>query len=170
MPSQIYKDLREQLDQYSVGFPETDSGVEYKILQRLFDEEEAGTYLNMSMMSEPVETIAARTGEDAAALTKRLEKMVDKGLIFRLRKDDAVKYGAAAFMVGSYEYQLKSIDKEFAQLFEQYFVEAFAKESASTTALLRTIPVNKAIDVTWTVAPFEDVRQIVKSKDKIAVA
>ena len=32
MTSKIYHDLREQLDQYSVGFPSTESGVELRIL------------------------------------------------------------------------------------------------------------------------------------------
>src|SRR5271157_1737766 len=33
-------------------FPSTESGVEIKILQKLFSEEEAGLYLNLSMMLE----------------------------------------------------------------------------------------------------------------------
>ena len=41
MSSRVYHDLREQLDQYSVGFPSTSSGVEMKILEKLFSEEEA---------------------------------------------------------------------------------------------------------------------------------
>ena len=41
MPSRIYYDLRKQLDEYSVGFPETESGVEMKILEKLFSEDEA---------------------------------------------------------------------------------------------------------------------------------
>ncbi|MBW2456711.1 MAG: 4Fe-4S ferredoxin, partial [Deltaproteobacteria bacterium] len=103
MPSQIYQDLREQLDQYSVGFPETESGVEYQLLERLFDEDEARTFLEMSIMAEPADSLAARTGQDVEPLTQRLEGMVDKGLIFRLEKGGVVKYGASAFMVGSYE-------------------------------------------------------------------
>jgi MinD superfamily P-loop ATPase len=39
VPSKIYYELREQLDQYSVGFPTTTSGVEKKILEKLFTEE-----------------------------------------------------------------------------------------------------------------------------------
>ena len=38
MPSQVYYDLRDQLDQYSVGFPATESGVEMRILEKLFTE------------------------------------------------------------------------------------------------------------------------------------
>ena len=65
MKASIYEKLREQLDQYSVGFPATQSGVEIKILKRLFTEDEAGMYLDMSMMLETPEAIAARTGRKA---------------------------------------------------------------------------------------------------------
>ncbi len=169
MASQLYQDLREQLDQYSVGFPETESGVEVQILERLFDEDEARTYLEMSIMAEPADSLAARTGHDVEPLTERLERMVAKGLIFRVEKDGVFKYGASAFMVGSYEYQVKDMDREFAELFEQYFLEAFSKVAGTATPVLRTIPVNQAIDVAWPVAPYEDARQIVQSKGKIAV-
>jgi len=51
MTESVFCDLREQLDQYSVGFPSTTSGVEMKLLEKLFTAEEARMYLNLSMMS-----------------------------------------------------------------------------------------------------------------------
>ena len=48
MTGSIYKKLREQMDQYSIGFPETESGIEIKILKKLFTEEEAAMYLDLS--------------------------------------------------------------------------------------------------------------------------
>jgi len=86
MPSQIYYDLREQLDEYSVGFPATKSGVEIKILERLFSEEEAELYLNLSMMLETPESVAQRLGRDPSEVLSLLERMVDKCLIFRMKK------------------------------------------------------------------------------------
>ena len=56
--SEVYYQLREQLDQYSVGFPATETGVEIKILEHLFTEEEAQMYLNLSMMLETPEAVA----------------------------------------------------------------------------------------------------------------
>ncbi|MBW2364769.1 MAG: 4Fe-4S ferredoxin, partial [Deltaproteobacteria bacterium] len=49
MSEEIYKKLREQLDQYALGFPETESGTEIKILRKLFTEEEASMYLDLTM-------------------------------------------------------------------------------------------------------------------------
>lgn len=170
MISQVYYDLREQLDQYSLGFPATESGVEMKILQKLFTEEEAGMYLNLSMMLEDAGSVAKRIGKDPEGVAQLLERMVDKGLIFRVRKGDSVKYAAVPFVVGSFEYQLKDMDREFAELYDQYFVEAFARHGFGVEPPMRTVPVNKSIDYAWPVEPYEDVRGIIKGKDTISVS
>lgn len=125
MKASIYKKLREQLDQYSVGFPATQSGIEIKILKRLFSEEEAGMYLDMSMMLETPEVIAARTGRNPEAVSSLLAAMAGKGLLFRQRKNEEVKYAAAAFVIGSYEFQLKNMDRDLAEMIEAYFQEGF---------------------------------------------
>jgi len=80
------------------------------------------------------------------------------------------KYGAAPYVVGIYEYQLKTMDQELAKLHEQYFEETFAHQTSIKNLPMRTIPVNRSLNVSWPVAPYEDVREIIKSKDKIAVA
>jgi electron transport complex protein RnfB len=170
MSDTIYHQLREQLDQYSVGFPSTGSGVEMKILKKLFTEEEAHMYLNLSMMLETPESVAERMTRDPGQVASLLDRMAEKGLIFRLRKEDSVQYAAAAFVVGFYEFQLKTMDLELAQLMEQYLEEGFGRQASQQVVPMRTIPVNQAINVSWPVAPYEDVREIVKSKDRIAVA
>lgn len=170
MTAKVYYDLREQLNQYSLGFPSTESGVEIKILEKLFSEEEAELYLNLSMMLEAPEAIAQRVGRDAAEVAGLLESMFEKGLIFRIKKSDAPKYGAVPFVVGSYEYQAKNMDREFAELFEQYFLEDLARQGIGQTPPLRTIPVSQSISHSWPVAPYEDVRKLFEGRDKIAVA
>jgi Na+-translocating ferredoxin:NAD+ oxidoreductase subunit B len=169
MTAKVYYDLREQLDQYSNGFPSTESGVEIRILEKLFSKDEAEMYLNLSLMLETPEAIAQRIGGESDMVAALLERMVDKGLIFRHRKGDASKYGAAPFVVGSFEYQLKGMDREFAELYDQYFMEAFGKQAIGQMAPLRAIPVNKSVEHLWPVAPYEDVKKIFESKNKIAV-
>jgi ferredoxin len=141
-----------------------------RILKKLFTEEEAEMYLRLSMMLETPQSVAQRIGRDQSEVASLLERMVDKGLIFRLKKGDTVKYGAVPFVVGSYEFQLKDMDREFAELFDHYFLEAFGKQGIGLVPPMRTIPVNKSIDYSWPVAPYEDVKELIKSKDKISVA
>jgi hypothetical protein len=45
MEDPIYQKLRQQLDQYAVGFPVSESGNELKILKMLFTSEEAELFL-----------------------------------------------------------------------------------------------------------------------------
>lgn len=170
MTESVFYELREQLDQYSVGFPSTTSGVEMKILEKLFTEEEAQMFLNLSMMLETPKAVAERLNQDHESVGALLEQMAEKGLIFRVRKEGSAAYGAAPFVVGIYEYQVKTMDRELARLMEEYFDEAFAEQSSQQIVPMRTIPVNRAIDVAWKVVPYEDARAIVKSKDRLAVA
>jgi Pyruvate/2-oxoacid:ferredoxin oxidoreductase delta subunit len=171
MTISIYEKLREQLDQYSIGFPATQSGIEIKILKRLFTEEEAGMYLDMTMMLETPESIAAHTGRNVETVSFILANMAKKGLLFRHRKGKEVKYGAVPFVIGSYEYQLKNMDLELAGMVEDYFQEGFLDFTPKKNMLpLRTIPVQQSIQVTWPVAPYVQSREIIKTKEKIALA
>jgi len=170
MSQTIYERLREQMDQYSVGFPKTESGVELKLLKKLFAEEEAALYLDLSMQLESPESVSNRTNRDLKKTTDLLETMAQNGLIFRKRKGDTVKYAAVPFVVGSFEFQLKRMDKEFAQLVEEFFTESLFDNMGGIIPPLRTIPVKHSIDAAQKVAPYADAREIIKSKEKIAVA
>ena len=86
MQNDIYEQLREQVDQYSVGFPKTESGVEIRILRKLFTEEEARMYLNMSLMLETPQAVGGRLKQDPDRVAKILETMEAKGTLFRVKK------------------------------------------------------------------------------------
>lgn len=170
MPKQIYFDLRERLDRYSVGFPSTESGVELNILERLFTEEEAELSLHLSMKRDSVESIAERAARDPREVEAMLTRMAKKGLVFTSRKGDSLRYAAAPYVVGIFEHQLKTMDRELAELTEQYFQEAFGRKLSAGVTPLRTVPVNQSIEHLWPVTPYEDVRAIVRSQERIAVA
>ncbi|MFN3534306.1 MAG: 4Fe-4S ferredoxin, partial [Desulfatiglandales bacterium] len=56
----IYERLAERLDHYAVGFPRTSSGIELRILKRLFTPQEAELYLQLTLTLETPERIAQR--------------------------------------------------------------------------------------------------------------
>ncbi len=170
METDIYNKLRKQMDQYSVGFPETKSGIELKILKKLFTEEEAGIYLDLSLLLETAHSFADRTNRDMSYSVKLLETMAQKGLIFRHKKEDEARYAVVPFVIGSYEYQLKSMDEEFAKMIEAYFIEAMFDNLPAFISPLRTIPVNKSVSIKYKVAPYSDAKNIILSKKKIALA
>jgi len=171
MHNEIYYRLRKQLDEYSFGFPSTESGIELMILEKLFTEEEAEIFLALTPQLQTPDEVAQRLDRDLSEVASLLEHMTEKGLLFRLRKEDVSKYGAPAFVAGIYEFQLPTIDREFAQMIEQYGNEAFHKATAEGASLfLRPIPINRSLDVSYQVAPYEDAREILKNAKLIAVA
>ena len=170
MTQSVYEKLRNQIDQYSVGFPKAESGVDLKILKKLYTEEEAALFLDLSMALEPPDSICSRTNRDLQKTTDMLETMAKNGLIFRKRKADKVYFAAIPFVIGSFEFQLKRMDKDLAQMVEEYFTESFFKNMGETIPPLRTIPVNRSVDVAQKVASYADAREIIKTKDRIAVA
>jgi Pyruvate/2-oxoacid:ferredoxin oxidoreductase delta subunit len=95
--------------------------------------------------------------------------MGEKGSVFRRRSGEIVEYGAMPFMLGIYEFQLGAMDKELAGLCDQYFEEAFLESAATVDPLLRTIPVNRSVEVSHPIATYEDSREIVKGQKLIAL-
>ncbi|MGB4267677.1 MAG: 4Fe-4S binding protein [Spirochaetota bacterium] len=167
----IYNALQKRLDMYSLGFPETKSKIEITILKKLFSEDDAKLFLELSPALETAESIAARIGKQESDIKPHLEDMVKRGLLFKKTKDGVDKYGAIPFIHGVFEFQVKRLSKDLAMLLEQYFEEGLSKAVAKSTNLfLRPIPVNESIETKSTVAPFEDAVAIIKQAPVIAVA
>jgi len=171
MPSDVYRKLQQQLDQYSFGFPATESGVELRILEKLFTEEDAEMFLLLTPQLETDEAIARRLERNPEEVAIQLERMAEKGLLFRLRKGDITRYAATAFVAGIFEFQLPTLDRELSELMERYGEEAFYRSTGEEAAsFLRTVPVNRSLDASYPVAPYEDAREIIKNTKLIAVA
>ncbi len=170
MAADIYRRLQQQLDLYSMGFPETASGIEIRILQHLFTEQEAMIFSWLTPMLETARDVSARTQEPEAEMAEQLDRMADKGLLFRLKKGERVRYGAIPFVHGLFEFQVKNLTPEFAAMARQYFDEAFDHAmQKGAEYFLRTIPVHKSIDVTHHVASHEDALAILRDKAAIVV-
>ena len=99
-----------------------------------------------------------------------MEQMAKKGLLFRKRDENQVRYAAVPYVVGIFEFQLNAIDEAFARDNEEYFETAFVhKIQAFKTPVLRSVPINRQIVADWPVAPYEDVLEIIDNQKKIAV-
>lgn len=167
----IYGELRQRLDDMASGYPATGSGVEIRILKQLFNEEEAEFFLQMSPVPETPDAVAERTGRDVEKLKILMESMARKGLLFRLRKNDLLRYAAVPYVVGIFEFQLNAMDEKFARDNLEYFDGEFGPTIQSfDTPVMRTIPIKRQIVADWPVAPYEDAMEIIENQKKIAVA
>lgn len=170
MTQDIYRQLQQRLDMYSVGFPATESGIEITILKRMFSEEDAQLFLSLTPMLEAPAAVAERLGKAVAETAAHLDDMANRGLLFSLKKGDSTKYGAIPFVHGLFEFQVQRLDKDFAKLVDQYFTTDFFNAMAENAGgFLRTVPIQQSIDMTQNVAAYEDACKILKKQKLIVV-
>ncbi|MFQ5979276.1 MAG: DUF362 domain-containing protein [Candidatus Heimdallarchaeota archaeon] len=166
----VYGRLREHLDSLPVAFPSTESGVELRLLRRLFTEEEAEMAINLSPLAATAADIAEKIGQDPEKVGALLDQMSAKGLVFNSSKGGITTYRASWFIIGIFEYQVNRMTKEFANDFDQYVEEGLREELfAANTHQLRVVPVNKAVDAVMQVASYDDARELIKQQSKISV-
>jgi electron transport complex protein RnfB len=173
----VYRKLQKYLDRMPISYPETESGVEIRILKHLFTPEEAEIALQLSMLPEPAERIhkrLKRTNMTVKELEDKLDKLVYKGSIYGTKKNEKKMYSSMPLAIGMYEYQVERLTEDFAKDWLQYLDEKFADEVGKTKIpLLRTIPVEKSVARTdkYSVSNYDDVRYLIEnSSGNIAVA
>lgn len=176
MAGDIYRELQRHLDGLPVGFPQTESGVEIRILKHLFTPGEAALAKHLGIIPEPLSRIHARlesqTGISLAETEAALDGMYRKGTV-SMRSDRGEKcYSNAMLIVGMFELQVERLTKEFALDVQQYLDDAFAQELfRSRIPQLRTIPVQRSVPHERYVSSYDNVRQILESVEgQIAVA
>ena len=170
MSREIYRQLQQRLDQYSMGFPATESGIELEILQHLFSEEDALLFLDMTHNLESPEAAAERLGRSVETLAAPLDRMAERGLLFRQKKGSSARYAAIPFVHGLFEFQVRDLDRTLSEMVERYFDEAFSTAmQEGADYFLRPIPVQGSIDAAQAVVPYEDAMEILRSKPRIVV-
>ncbi len=168
--SEIYEKLRRHLDQLPAGFPATESGVELRILKRLFTPEEAQMALHLGMRLETVDTIARRAAMEEERAKALLEQMVKRGLIFNMEVPGRPSlFMAAQFVIGIWEYHVNDLDEEFIKDVEEYF-PILAGEAMDHLPQLRTIPVGRSLQAETKVLAYEKAEELVRKQKKFLVA
>jgi len=159
----VYKQLAERLDQLPQGYPATDSGVELKILQKIFTSEDAEMALKLKCLPETADAIADRLGEAVEDTRTTLDKMAEKGQIESETHKGQQVYMLAPFVVGIYEYQVYRLDRELVELFEEYFPVLSKSLGGYEPAIARTIPINTNLKQDSQIQPYENLTQMLES-------
>ncbi len=167
----IYKKLARYLDDMPGGFPATESGVELRILRRLFTPDEAKLALQLSVIPEEPAKTAKRLGLTEEETARRLESMALKGLIYRMPSNDGPpKYMAWQFVIGIWEFHVNALDEGLVRDMEEFIPRLLDAKTWKKVPQLRTIPIGQSIPVEHAVMPYEAAEQIVRSQRKILVA
>jgi electron transport complex protein RnfB len=170
--SEIHEKLRERLDMFPQGFPKTASGVELEILEDLFSEEDAGIALALRPYPEPVPVIAERLQMDEEDLGGHLYDMSKRGLILRYKESEStIYYFLAPWMIGIWEFQVKNLTTENIKRYEKYFEEGIVPANRKkSVGGFRVIPIEKEIQDSSEIEPYEKVSEIIASSTRFAVA
>lgn len=158
-----YNKLAEKLDQPPHSFPATDSGIEVRLLEKIFSAEEAVVAAEMHYEKEPAVLIASRAGVPEKEAKKVLKSMVRKNMILFSKGQSGLVFGLMPFVVGFYEELLPRLDKEIAELFEQYFQETEGMIAGKGLSVHRVIPVQESIDFEMEVFPFEKASDLLEN-------
>ncbi len=170
--SDIYDKLRYKFDSMASGFPKTESGSEINLLKMLYDEKDAGIFIDMSQKPETPRQVAQRLQADENQLASDLERMAREGLLFRNRKEGKAYYSASPFVIGILEFQIKKItsDPNLAIAIGTYGMEGLLKSLTDVQdPHQRTIPINTDIVRKWPVAPFDDALAIIEQQSLIGL-
>jgi len=166
----VYKKLAIHLDNTPSGYPETQSGVELRILKQLFTIEEAKLALTLVLMLEPVDAIAKRANKTPKEIEPILIEMGVKGLILHVNKDGVNTFMLLHFVVGIWEYQVNRLTKELIKDFNEYVPYLMKNQYKHKTQQVRVIPVKKSVNTELNIMDYEQIESLIRSQSKILVA
>jgi len=158
-----YERLADALDRLPNGFPRTATGVEIRILKKIFSPQEASLASHLTGMLESPDEIAPRAGLPLEEAGKQLFQLARRGLVWFDKKDGVARFRLAPFIVGIYEAQKDLLDHELSHLVEEYLVNGGAAGIMQPQpALHRVVPAGGALKSEW-ILPYDDVRAFLLS-------
>lgn len=158
-----YELLANALDRLPNAFPRTESGVELRLLAKLLTPEEAGLAAQLTGTYESLDEIATRLNIPTRDLRSQLSALAKRGLVWFEQREGKAFFRLAPFVVGFYEEQVGNLDRELAQLVEEYFQQGGTKGIMQPQpALHRVLPAQGAVKSEW-VLPYDDVRKILEN-------
>jgi Pyruvate/2-oxoacid:ferredoxin oxidoreductase delta subunit len=158
----VYQQLARRLDTLPHGFPATDSGVELKILRKIFTPADAEMALNLRPVPETAAGIAQRLGRPEDEMRAILDRMARQGQIGCFKVSGRPAYVLMPFVVGIFEFQLNRMDAELARLCAEYEPQLMRTVGGAEPALARVVPVNLSIRADHQVLRYEDTLGIVE--------
>jgi len=160
----VYIELQESLDKLPVSYPATESGVEIRILKRLFSPEKALVASKLTEIPRPIEDFYKELEKEGIPLDraeKTLDEMHEEGLIIRIIPKDVKLYVLSPFVLGFYEYQMNKMTEGFIHDVDEYFQEYLRANNKVNLPQLRTIPIEQSVGIENNIATYDEVRALI---------
>ena len=160
MNDQVYRELARKIDSIPPGFAAAEDDSHLRVLEALYEPEEALLGSVMRPTPETAAAIAKRAGMDTGEADARLYEMARRMLIATVRVGEEDHYELMPWVVGVFEGQLPRMDRDLAQLFAAYGKARKVRRPAATgagqsTPVGRVIPVAEVVDAESTILPHE---------------
>lgn len=170
MTDDVYEALATHLDSLPAGFPRTDSGVEMRILRRLFTPADAELAVHLTVIPEEARVVARRAGIAPADAARGLDELDRKGLIMRIEQPgEPPRYMAMQYAVGFWESQVNRLTPELIEDAVEYESSYLRPEHWGKAPQMRTIPVHKSIDARQKIMPYEMAEELARGYTSLAV-
>jgi formate hydrogenlyase subunit 6/NADH:ubiquinone oxidoreductase subunit I/predicted transcriptional regulator len=166
------KTVNEQLAEQVGG---GDSKIIAAIFGVLTDENEAKLLLAAAPPAT-AEELSEKTGIPASDVEKMVDPLFRKGLLFKSKKPDAIRYYRVRHLLQLHDSTAVAIDpsREMLDLWKQFMVEGWTDfsrkfEEKLPNSVMRVIPVNVSVDLNTQILPFEDVKNLIDGAGNLAV-
>jgi len=169
MSEEMYLKLAKVLDTLPNGFPSTESGVEIKLLKKIFRPEDADLFCDLRLNFETAEQISERTGRPLDGLDDHLVEMWQRGQIFGANIGGIMVFKMVPWAFGVYEFQLPHLDREMAEMCEEYMKVWGDQFFRIKPQLMHVVPIEKEIQAKQTALPYEQVSNIIENSQSFAV-
>jgi len=165
----VYTRLARVLDTLPNGFPAAVDGIELKLLEKIFTPEEAEIFCDMRLTFETAAQVAERTGRPLPSLEGKLLTMARHGQLFAIQLGGTWYFKMLPWVFGIFEFQLHRIDKEIAELTEQYAPTFGKRFFAGKPQLMQVLPVEETISSAHRALPYELVSALIEKSQSFLV-
>ncbi|MBW1790241.1 MAG: 4Fe-4S binding protein, partial [Deltaproteobacteria bacterium] len=146
------------------------------LIKARYSVEDAALLTGMPFKGHSVEDLAEMKGLDAQELRPKLEELAKKPVIFQTWHGDTVKYSLNDSFFVFYRSSFWRGDREestvaMAGLVNKYFYHGFMDDYEPVhSKMLRAIPINRTVEDTKTLLPYEDVVKLIEDVDYLCVS
>ncbi|UCG05298.1 MAG: 4Fe-4S binding protein [Desulfobacterales bacterium] len=164
MSDDVYYQLAKVLDTLPNGFPAAEDGLEIKLLKKIFRPQDADLFCDLRLSFETAEQIAQRTGRPLDGLDAHLTEMWERGQIFGVNFGSVRVFKMVPWAFGIYEFQLHHLDRELAEMCEEYMKAYYGPQFfENSPPLMQVVPIEKEIQATHEALPYEKVSTIIEN-------
>ncbi len=139
------------------------------MLEKIFSPEQAELFCDLRLSFESAEQIAERTGRPLEGLEEKLVTMRDRGQLFGVQLGETWVFKMVPWVLGIFEYQVPHMDRELAEMTEEYHKTFGPQFFSKTPQMMQTLPIEEEISSEQQALPYEKVSSLIDNGQSFLV-